>query len=240
MGIHERPVEGLSEDGLPELLEVPAVDHRDVDAAFLRYPDSEGIEHAGSGGVVLLVDYLAQSGYGHPVYPHRVGVGARIVCVDGVDRCGVHDPVRIHGACDHGGDGICRVTGLGSSHDHDLAGNGAGCGLLGSLRDLLGHVAESQAQELGVEPRGPDAHDVELAGVPSELPARGRVVTGRLPAPAHHGELHLVLDGEEHLRESGYVIGIIVTRDQHRTADRHHDLVYGTTTNIVINHPHLT
>ena len=145
MGIDERPVEGLSEDGLPELLEVPAVYHGDVYAALLRYPDPEGIEHAGPRGVVLLVDDLAQSGYGHPVYPHRVGVGARIVGVDGIDGRGVHDPVRIHGACDHGGDCIGRVTGFGSSHDHDLPGSRSGSGLLSGLRDLLGHVAESQS-----------------------------------------------------------------------------------------------
>lgn len=217
--VHEGPVELLAEDGLPELLQVPAVDHRYVDLRLPGYLDPEGVEDAAPGGVVLLVDDLAQALYGHPGYSLGVRVGAGVRGVDGVDRRGVHHAVRAHGAGDHHGDRVGGVAGLRPSHHDDPPGDRGPRGLLGRLRDALGHVAEGHPEELGVEPGGADAHDVELTGVAAELPPGRGVVAGRAPPSADHGELHDVLHGGQHPGQSGYVIGIIVTGDQDRPSD---------------------
>lgn len=217
--VDEGPGERLPEDGLAQLLEVPPVDHRDVDAGLPGYLHAEGVEDAALRCVVLLVDDLPETPDGHPGYPLRVGVGARVRGVHRVDGGGVDHAVRLHGAGDHHGDGVGRVAGLGAAHDHDPPGDRGPRGLLRRLRDALRHVPERDAEELGVEPGGPDAHDVELTGVASQLPAGGGVVAGRAPPSADHRELHDVLHGHQHPGESGYVIGIIVTGDQDRPSD---------------------
>lgn len=228
--VHERPVEGLSEDGLPELGDVPAVDHRDVDAGLPGDLHPEGVEDAGRGGVVLLVDQLAQASDVHPGDLLGVRVLAGIGGVHRVHRGGVDHAVGAHGAGDHHGDGVRCVPGLRPAHHHDPAGSGGACELLCGLGDAVGHVPERERQELGVEPGGPDAQDVELVGRPAELPPGGGVVARGAPSADDHGDLHAVLDGQQHLGESGYVIGIIASGDQNGPPNGDHDLVYGTTT----------
>ena len=226
MGVDEGPVELLTEDGLLELGDVPAVDHGDVDVALLCDLHAEGVEHARFGRIMVLVDELSKPGYGHLGDLHRIGVGAGVVCVDGIDCCRVDYAVGPHLTGDHHGDGVGGVSGGGPSHDDDLPGCGRPRSLLRGLRDALGHVPERHSEELRVEPRGPDPHDVELVGVPSELTSGRGVVTGGLAASADHRELHLLGCGTQHLRESGYVIGIIASGDQHGSPDGHDNFVY--------------
>lgn len=226
MGVHEGPLELLSEDSLLQLRDVPAVHHGYVYAAFAGDLDTQGIEHAGFGCAMVLVDELPQSGYVHPGYPGCIRVLARIAGVHRVDGRGVDDAVGTHRACDHHRYGIGRVPRLGAAHDDDSPGRGCRGGFLSRLRDPVRHASERQSQELGVELRGPDPHDVQLAIVAAELPARRRVVSGGPPSADHDGELHAVLDREQHPCESGYVFGIIVPRDEDRTPDRYHDFVH--------------
>ena len=123
MGVDERSFEFRPADGLRQLREVPSVDHGDVDPGFRGDPHAERIEDAGLGRVMLLVYDLSESGYVHPGDLLGVRVGAGVGGVDRIHGGRVDDPVRLHGAGDHGRDRIGRMAGGRSSHDHDPSGS---------------------------------------------------------------------------------------------------------------------
>jgi hypothetical protein len=198
MGVDEGPFYLLSEDGVPELIQVPSVDNEDVHPVILRKFYAQRVEHAGFGCPVFLVDDLSELIDSHIRDLLGIWVLAGIVRIDRVDRSTVDDPVRFHTRCEHGRYSIGGMSWHSTSHDY----NPSGSGCLRSLFDVTGHsvrhIPEGECQKLCIHSCCCDTQDVLIVSVPAKILGDPGVVPGCLATSAHDRYLDLLGSLFEH------------------------------------------